>query len=138
MSRFSLLAVAALAIALSACASQRSDDTPSAAPAAQAQAAAPAAATPATAPTQPGTYTDDQLRAFVAASTQIEPISRSLPTATAEQRTAATDQIRTILQTNNIDADTYNAIATQARTDAALSARISALQAPADTPTLPQ
>lgn len=145
MSRLSLLSAAALAVALSACAGQRSDDT-SAAPAASAQTAAPAATAapppppPAatTTPTTPGTYTDDKLRSFITASTQIEPISRTLATATPEQRTAATNQIRTILQTNNITADEYNAIATQARTDAELSARITALQAPADAPTTPQ
>lgn len=142
MSRISLLPAAAVVVALSALAAcaGRSDDA-SPAPMAESRLAAPAAAptpppavAPTPAPTQPGVYTDAQLRSFVAASQQIEPISQSLATATPEQRTAATAQIRTILQTNNITADQYNAIATQARTDAELSARITALQAPADAP----
>lgn len=80
---------------------------------------------------QASAYSDAQLRAFAAASTEIEPISRALPGASAEQRTAAAGQIRGILQRHNIDSATYNAIAAQAQTDAALAARINALKAPA-------
>ena len=80
---------------------------------------------------QAGAYTDAQLRAFAAASAEIDPISRTLPSASAEQRAAAAVQIRGVLQRNNIDSATYNAIAAQAQTDAALVARINALRTPA-------
>ena len=36
----------------------------------------------------PGTYTDAQLRSFVTASAEIDPLNRQLATATGEQRTA--------------------------------------------------
>jgi hypothetical protein len=74
-----------------------------------------------------GTYTDAQLRSFAAAAVEIDPISRTLPTATAEQRTAAVTQIRAILARNNLDETTYNAIAAQAQADPALAARIRTL-----------
>jgi hypothetical protein len=82
----------------------------------------------------PANFTDAQLTAFVAAAAEIDPISRSLATATPEQRTQATEQIRAILTRHNIDSETYNAIAARAQTDAELAARITALQAPADAP----
>jgi hypothetical protein len=88
------------------------------------------AQTPQTAPpaaTQ-GAYTEAQLQAFAAASLEVDPISRSLPSANAEQRTQATVQIREILQRHNIDSQTYNAIAARAQTDPALAQRIAALQ----------
>ncbi|MGE0740340.1 MAG: DUF4168 domain-containing protein [Hyphomonadaceae bacterium] len=83
----------------------------------------------------PAEYTDAQLHAFAAASAEIDPISRALPSATEEQRTEATTQIREILTRNNIDADTYNAMAAQAQTDAAFAARISALHTASPTAT---
>ena len=58
------------------------------------------------------------------AAAQINPIAQGLTTATPEQRTEAATQIRSILTANNLDADTYNAIASQAQTDAALATRI--------------
>lgn len=75
-------------------------------------------------------YSDAQLQSFLAAAQEINPIAQTLPTATPEQRTQAAEQIRAILTRNNLDADTYNAIASQAQTDAALSARLAALQTP--------
>ena len=99
--------------------------------------AQPKQATPAP-QAQASAYSDAQLRAFAAASTEIDPISRALPDASAEQRSAAAGQIRSILQRHNIDSATYNAIAAQAQTDAALAARINALRAPDQPPPTPQ
>jgi hypothetical protein len=76
---------------------------------------------------QPNTFTDATLRAFAAASVEIDPLSRNLATATPEQRTAATEQIRQILQRNNLDSATYNAIAARAQADPALASRIASL-----------
>lgn len=135
MSRISWM-VAACSVAVlgvSACAGTNSDDdlAQPAAPAAQTQAAPePAQTAPDLAgPGAPaGTYTDAQLQSFVMAAAEINPIAQTLTTATPEQRTAAATQIRGILSANNLDADTYNAIASQAQTDQALAARIAALQ----------
>jgi len=80
----------------------------------------------------PDTFTDATLQAFAAASVEIDPISRNLATATPEQRTQATEQIREILQRHNLDSATYNAIAARAQTDQALAARIASLRS--DTP----
>jgi len=110
------------------------DSATPAEPAATAEATPPPAATPpaataeATPPATPTSFTDTQLHSFVTASQQIDPINRSLATATPEQRTEATNQIRTVLQQNNLDARTYNAIATQAQSDQALASRIAAIQ----------
>jgi hypothetical protein len=76
---------------------------------------------------QPDTFTDETLRAFAAASVEIDPISRTLASQTPEQRTAATEQIRQILQRNNLDSATYNAIASRAQADPALASRIASL-----------
>ncbi|MGD9980255.1 MAG: DUF4168 domain-containing protein [Hyphomonadaceae bacterium] len=76
---------------------------------------------------QPDTFTDATLRAFAAASVEIEPITRTLATATPEQRTQATEQIRQILQRNNLDSATYNAIAARAQSDTTFAARIASL-----------
>lgn len=90
--------------------------------------------------TAAATFTDAQVQAFAAASTEIDPISQRLANATPEQRTQAATQIRAILQRHNLDTNTYNAIATQAQTDTALQARVTtarsvhAAPAAADTP----
>jgi hypothetical protein len=76
---------------------------------------------------QPDTFSDETLRAFAAASVEIDPISRSLATATPEQQTQATEQIRQILARNNLDSATYNAIAARAQSDPTFAARIAAL-----------
>jgi len=107
MSHFTWFGAAALSIALGAA---MPADAQNAAQPAQTQ--------------QQQAFTDAQVSAFAAASAEVDPISRTLPSATAEQRAAATTQIRAILERNNIDAETYNAIATQAQTDTALAARI--------------
>lgn len=109
MQQFVFAAGAAIALAMSAGSAH-----------AQTPAAPPAAAQAA--------YTDAQLRAFAAASLEIDPISRTLPSASAEQRTQATAQIRSILARHQIDAATYNAIAARAQTDAAFAQRIASLQ----------
>jgi hypothetical protein len=81
------------------------------------------------------TFTDAQLQAFVAASAEIDPLNRSLATATAEQRTQIADQIRAALQRNNLDIETYNGIAARAQSDPQLGARIAQLRAaPANPP----
>lgn len=98
-----------------------------------AQTAAPAQPDP-SAPAPTGEFTDAQLRSFAAAAVEIQPISQRLATATPEQRTAAADQIRTILTRNNLDGATYNAIAARAQTDSAFAARIAALSPQATTP----
>ncbi|HVK79395.1 MAG TPA: DUF4168 domain-containing protein [Verrucomicrobiae bacterium] len=79
--------------------------------------------------TAAATFTDAQVTAFAAASTEIDPISQRLASATPEQRTEAATQIRAILQRHSLDANTYNAIATQAQTDTALQARVTAARA---------
>lgn len=76
---------------------------------------------------QPNTFSDETLRAFAAASVEIDPISRGLAGQTPEQRTAATEQIRQILTRNHLDSATYNAIAARAQADPALAARIASL-----------
>ncbi len=91
-----------------------------------AQATAPQPTTPA-APAAPATYTDAQLRSFAVAARQIQPLNAQLTSGTPEQRTAAVTQVRAILQQNNLDSATYNAIAAQAQSDPTFAARISAL-----------
>jgi hypothetical protein len=76
-------------------------------------------------------FTDAQLQSFIAASTQINPLSQSLAAAPAEQQPVIAAQIRSILQTNNLSIEAYNGIASQAQSDPALAARINALAAPA-------
>ena len=114
MTKFSYLG-AALALALSTGAAM-----------AQTPASPPAA-------TQ-SSFSDAQLQAFAAASLEIDPISRALPSATAAQRTQATTQIRTILQRHNIDSATYNAIAARAQSDQEFAARIQTLHRQAQAP----
>ena len=73
------------------------------------------------------TYTDAQLRAYVAASREVEPISGRIAQMSPQERTQATTQIRTILRRHEITGDQYNAIESQARTDETLAQRIAAL-----------
>jgi len=98
---------------------------PTTAPTAEAT-PAPQPATPAT-PAAPATYTDAQLRSFATASRDIQPLQGQLTSGTPEQQAVATTQVRAILQRNNLDGATYNAIATQAHADPAFAARIAAL-----------
>ncbi len=86
--------------------------------------AAPLAPAAAATPAQPGVYTDAQLSNFVAASTEIQPLTANVATATPDQRAQITTQIRAALQRHNIDSATYNQIASAAQTDTALAARI--------------
>src|SRR5262249_21849937 len=122
-------ALAAFALLGAACMHTGEDQANSSAATAPPAAPAPEAAPPpsASVPTA-GAYTDDQLRAFVAASAQVDPINHSLATAAPAQRAALVAQIRTVLQQHNLDAATYNAIAAQAQTDTALASRIAAIQ----------
>lgn len=77
-------------------------------------------------------FTDAQLRSFIAASTEIQPLNASFASGTPEARAAAAEQIRGILQRNNLDLEMYNGIAAQVRTNTELQARLTALaQSPA-------
>lgn len=78
-------------------------------------------------------FSDAQIQAFAAASLEIDPINRSLATASGADRATAATQIREILTRNNLDGATYNAIATRAQTDTALQTRIAAARAPQTT-----
>lgn len=80
------------------------------------------------APAQPASYTDEQLRAYVAAKREIEPIQANYATLSEEQRAQATAQIRAIQERHGLTAVTYDRIATRARTDATLAGRITALE----------
>lgn len=80
---------------------------------------------------EPDTFSDANVRAFAAASAEIEPINRTLAAAPPEQRTAAAEQIRTILERHNLDGATYNAIASRAQSDPAFAERIRTLHSPA-------
>jgi hypothetical protein len=99
--------------------------TPANPPVAAQEPTAPAAPAP---PAEPGSFTDAQLSNFLAASTEIQPLTTNLSTATPDQRTGITTQIRAALQRHNIDGATYNAIATAAQSDTALAARINGLR----------
>lgn len=147
MTKFQLLAAAAIAALGAACAGTSASDTASTSTTTttttrSAQAATPAPAqttTPApaqqaqttttttTTPAAPTTFTDAQLTSFAAAAIEIDPISRSVATQTPEQRAASTEQIRQILARNNLDSATYNAIAARAQSDPTLAARIASL-----------
>jgi hypothetical protein len=72
----------------------------------------------------PDTFSDANMRAFAAASLEIDPITRNLAGATPEQQTQATDQIRQILERNNLDSATYNAIAARAQAEPAFAQRV--------------
>ncbi|MBX3430907.1 MAG: DUF4168 domain-containing protein [Hyphomonadaceae bacterium] len=72
----------------------------------------------------PDTFADANLRAFAQASVEIDPITRDLGTATPEQQAQATTQIREILERNNLDSTTYNAIAARAQAEPAFAQRI--------------
>ncbi|MGH6951234.1 MAG: DUF4168 domain-containing protein [Vitreimonas sp.] len=85
----------------------------------QPQAAAPAA-----------TYSEAQLHSFARASVELDELNRGLGSDPSQaQRQQAAAQAQTILQRHNLDAATYNAIATQARTDEDLAQRIRAMRA---------
>ncbi len=156
LSRAALIAGAALTFSLGACASSMNDDPPSmsltqsssarttssssttAAPSSSASTSSStetAQAEPATPPAEPATagaatgasveYTDAQLRGFVAASTAIR---AAQPAAGAQPTPDQVAQIRAALESNGLDRDTYNAIATRMRTDAAFNTRVESLR----------
>lgn len=76
---------------------------------------------------QPDTFGDESLRAFARASIEIQPLTNSLATATPEQQAQVTEQIRQILDRNNLDSATYNAIAQRAQADPAFASRVQEL-----------
>ena len=80
------------------------------------------------------TFSDDSLRAFARASIEIQPLTAGLSTATPEQQAQITEQIRQILERNNLDSATYNAIAQRAQTDQAFAARVQDLYRQAQAP----
>lgn len=73
-------------------------------------------------------FTDAQVRAYVAASEEIEPISERVAEMTPEQRLQATAQIRGVLQRHGLTGDEYAAIDAQAGADAGLAQRIAAVR----------
>lgn len=75
----------------------------------------------------PDTFSDENMRAFAAASLEIDPITRNLAGATPEQQTQATEQIRQVLARNNLDSATYNAIAERAQSEPAFAQRVQEL-----------
>ena len=74
--------------------------------------------------TDPASMSDAQLRAFVAAREEITPLQQGFAAQTPEQRTQATEQIRQILERNNLDSATYNAIAARAQAEPAFAQHI--------------
>lgn len=82
-------------------------------------------------------FTDAQLRAFVAAGEEIQPLNEQLQTAPTDQRATIAAQIRAALENNNLTIEQFNGIAAQAQTDPELAARINALRTPATTETPP-
>lgn len=83
---------------------------------------------------QPDTFGDESLRAFAQASTEIQPLTDGLATATPEQQAQVTEQIRHILERNNLDSATYNAIAQRAQSDPAFASRVQELHRQAQGP----
>jgi hypothetical protein len=127
MSRHSWLAAAAAVAFTAACAGSDAGNVAESTSAGTANTMAPSAAPAPMHTPQATTFTDAQLRSFAAATQEINPIAGTLSTATPEQRATATEQIRGILARNEMDVDTYNAIAAQARSDPALVERIRSL-----------
>jgi biotin synthase-like enzyme len=72
-------------------------------------------------------FTDAQLRSFIAASIEIQPINATLASGTDAERAAAAEQIRGILQRNNLNIETYNGIAAQIRSNPELQTRLNTL-----------
>ncbi|MGE3580715.1 MAG: DUF4168 domain-containing protein [Hyphomonadaceae bacterium] len=150
MKLISLTAASLLALTGAACATN-GDRAETAAPAAQTQQApapqapapqAPPPAQQAQTPPAATSYTDAQLRAFLAANREINALMQQHQTAmqgTPEQRAQAEQAVQAgavpILQRHSIEPQTYNANAQSARTDQALRARLTALNTqPAQTP----
>lgn len=91
-------------------------------------AAAAGAHSDALAQSAPLTYTDAQVRAYVAANEEIEPISEQVAEMTPEQRLQATTRIRAILQRHGLTGDEYAAIDAQAGANPGLAERIAAVR----------
>lgn len=80
-------------------------------------------------------FTDAQLRSFLAAGAEIQPLNATLASGTDAERAAAAEQIRGILQRNNLDIETYNGIAAQIRSNPELQTRLNTLAQPAPSAT---
>ena len=79
------------------------------------------------------TYSDAQLHDFARASVELDQLKRGLgenPSADEQQRAAT--EAQAVLQRHNLDAPTYNAIASRANTDEALAQRIMRMREPAN------
>jgi hypothetical protein len=130
MANTKLFVGAAMAAALAmtgACASSQDSGNPGASANVSTMTPAAPEPSPATSAETAG-YSDAQLRAFAEASLEIDPISRGLAGATPQEQATAAEQIRGILERHDLDGATYNAIASEAQTDAELAARIAELQ----------
>lgn len=127
MSGHSWLAAAAAVAFTAACAGSDRGNVAESTSTRTADTMAPSAAPAPMHTPQATSFSDAQLRSFAAATQEINPIAGTLSTATPEQRAAATEQIRGILARNELDVETYNAIAAQARSDPALVERIRSL-----------
>jgi hypothetical protein len=110
---------AAGALALSACASTtETTGATSTTQSAAAQQQPPAA----------GAFTDAELRHFLAARAEIQPLTANFASLTPEQRTQVTQQIIEIQARHSITPARYDAIARALRTDTALATRVTGLQ----------
>jgi hypothetical protein len=75
------------------------------------------------------TFSQTQLRNFARASVELDALHTGIGAYPSQEwLERASQSARVILERHDLDAATYNAIATQARTDRALSARIRALR----------
>jgi hypothetical protein len=129
-----LTAVVALACGAAACETTSAMSESAAERAAEA--APPAASPPSMAPGPQMAYSDEQLRNFIRANSEVSAIASRhtsvLQSGSPEQKAAARAQIQSealpVLQRHNLDAQTYNAIANAARTDPSVQARLAQLR----------
>lgn len=123
MPRTQLLAAVAAAAFAAACAGAQSASENAATSTTQ-----QTTTTTTTTTTQTTSFTDAQLRAYVAAKNEIEPLQAGLASQTPEQQRQTTAQIAAVLQRHGIEAATFNAIARTANQDRAFAARLAGLQ----------
>jgi hypothetical protein len=128
-----LTAVVALACGAAACETTSAMSESAAERAAE---AAPPASPPSMAPGPQMAYSDEQLRNFIRANSEVSAIASRhtsvLQSGSPEQKAAARAQIQSealpVLARHNLDAQTYNAIANAARTDPSVQARLAQLR----------
>jgi hypothetical protein len=73
-------------------------------------------------------YTNEQVRAYVAASQEVEPVSSRVADMTPQERLEATAEIRSVLQRHGLTGDEYTGIELQAGAEAELAQRIAAVR----------